>query len=155
MVYRDLREFLAQLEQDGELRRVMQPVSPHLEMTALCDRVLRVAGPALLFERPTGHVMPVLGNLFGTPGRIMRAMGLREPGEVRALGELLAALKEPVPPSGFKDMMGMGVMLKTCGRWRRGRCSVRRASNRCGRAPMSTSPACRCSIAGHWTSRLC
>ncbi|MBP6504007.1 MAG: 4-hydroxy-3-polyprenylbenzoate decarboxylase [Rhodoferax sp.] len=113
MVYRDLREFLAQLEQDGELRRVMQPVSPHLEMTALCDRVLRVAGPALLFERPTGHVMPVLGNLFGTPGRIMRAMGLREPGEVRALGELLAALKEPVPPSGFKDMMGMGDMLKT------------------------------------------
>ena len=44
-----------------------QPVSPHLEMTALCDRVLRAGGPALLFEQPTGHSMPVLGNLFGTP----------------------------------------------------------------------------------------
>ena len=113
MVYRDLREFLAQLEQDGELRRIADPVSPHLEMTALCDRVLRVAGPALLFEQPTGHVMPVLGNLFGTPARVMRAMGLRERGEVRALGEMLASLKEPSAPSGFKDMMGMGGMLKT------------------------------------------
>ena len=113
MVYRDLREFLAQLEQDGELRRIAEPVSPHLEMTALCDRVLRAAGPALLFERPTGHAMPVLGNLFGTPARVMRAMGLREPAELRALGELLASLKEPSAPNGFKDMMGMGGMLKT------------------------------------------
>lgn len=42
MVYRDLREFLTQLEQGGELRRITEPVSPQLEMTALCDRVLRV-----------------------------------------------------------------------------------------------------------------
>ncbi len=125
MVYRDLREFLAQLEQDGELRRIADPVSPHLEMTALCDRVLRVAGPALLFEQPTGHVMPVLGNLFGTPARVMRAMGLRERGEVRALGEMLAALKEPSAPSGFKDMMGMGGMLKTL--WQMAPCQVRGA----------------------------
>ena len=125
MVYRDLREFLAQLEQDGELRRIADPVSPHLEMTALCDRVLRVAGPALLFEQPTGHVMPVLGNLFGTPARVMRAMGLRERGEVRALGEMLASLKEPSAPSGFKDMMGMGGMLKTL--WQMAPCQVRGA----------------------------
>ena len=64
MSYRDLRDFIAQLEQAGELRRVTAPVSPHLEMTALCDRVLRAGGPALLFEQPTGHSMPVLGNLF-------------------------------------------------------------------------------------------
>ncbi len=113
MVYRDLREFLAQLEQEGELRRITDPVSPHLEMTALCDRVLRVAGPALLFEQPTGHAMPVLGNLFGTPARVMRAMGLRERSELRALGEMLAALKEPSAPSGLKEMMGMSSLLKT------------------------------------------
>ncbi|MCP5263995.1 MAG: 4-hydroxy-3-polyprenylbenzoate decarboxylase [Rhodoferax sp.] len=113
MVYRDLREFLDQLEQDGELRRIATPVSPHLEMTALCDRVLRKAGPALLFEQPSGHGMPVLGNLFGTPARVMRAMGLREAGGLRALGEMLAALKEPQAPGGFKDMVGMGGMLKT------------------------------------------
>ena len=67
MPYQDLRDFIHQLEQAGELRRVKQPVSPHLEMTALCDRVLRAGGPALLFEQPTGHSMPVLANLFGTP----------------------------------------------------------------------------------------
>src|SRR5215470_1814176 len=53
LTYRDLREFMGQLEQGGELKRVALPVSPHLEMTAVCDRVLRAGGPALLFERPT------------------------------------------------------------------------------------------------------
>ena len=77
MTYRDLRDFMAQLEQTHELRRISEPVSPHLEMTALCDRVLRAGGPALLFERPTGHSMPVLGNLFGTTGRVARAIPMR------------------------------------------------------------------------------
>ena len=111
--YRDLREFMAQLEQAGELRRVGGAVSPHLEMTALCDRVLRAGGPALLFENPTGHSMPVLGNLFGTPQRVARAMGVQTLQELRPFGELLAALKEPSPPSGFKEMLGMGSLLKT------------------------------------------
>ena len=65
MAYRDLRDFIEQLEKMGELKRVSAAVSPHLEMTALCDRSLRAAGPALLFENPTGHRTPVLGNLFG------------------------------------------------------------------------------------------
>ena len=72
MAYRDLRDFIAQLEQLGELKRVSASVSPHLEMTALCDRALRANGPALLFEQPTGHGMPVLGNLFGTTARVNR-----------------------------------------------------------------------------------
>ena len=70
MKYRDLRDFVQGLEQQGELCRVTQPVSPHLEMTALADRVLRSEGPALFFERPTGHTAPVLANLFGTPERV-------------------------------------------------------------------------------------
>ena len=111
--YRDLREFMAQLEQAGELRRVSAAVSPHLEMTAVCDRVLRAGGPALLFENPTGHSMPVLGNLFGTPARVARAMGVEALQDLRPFGELLAALKEPTPPSGFKEMLGMGSLLKT------------------------------------------
>ena len=69
MPHRDLRDFLSQLESTGELRRIAEAVSPHLEMTAFSDRVLRVGGPALLFENPTGHAMPVLTNLFGTPWR--------------------------------------------------------------------------------------
>ncbi|MDG5977650.1 3-octaprenyl-4hydroxybenzoate decarboxylase [Hydrogenophaga taeniospiralis CCUG 15921] len=113
MTYRDLRDFMAQLEQAGELRRINEPVSPHLEMTALCDRVLRAGGPALLFERPTGHSMPVLGNLFGTTGRVARAMGVGSLGELRQFGEVLAALKEPQAPGGLKDMVALSGLVKT------------------------------------------
>ncbi|HSW27563.1 MAG TPA: UbiD family decarboxylase, partial [Burkholderiaceae bacterium] len=112
MTYRDLRDFMAQLEQTGELRRINEPVSPYLEMTALCDRVLRAGGPALLFERPTGHSMPVLGNLFGTTARVARAMGVGSLGELRQFGEVLAALKEPQAPGGLKDMVALGGLLK-------------------------------------------
>ena len=96
---RDLRDFLARLEAAGELRRITEPVSPQLEMTALSDRVLRAGGPALLFERPTGHAVPVLTNLFGTPGRVARALGVAGLAEMRAFGEVLAQLKEPAPPA--------------------------------------------------------
>ena len=113
MHYHDLRDFIQQLEQRGELRRVREPVSPHLEMTALCDRVLRAGGPAILFENPTGHRMPVLGNLFGTPERVARAMGVESITGLRPFGELLASLKEPEAPKGFKEMVGMGGLLKT------------------------------------------
>ena len=100
MAYRDLRDFMAQLEATGDLRRVGESVSPHLEMTALSDRVLRAGGPALLFEQPTGHHMPVLTNLFGTTARVARAMGVADLRGVRTLGELLATLKEPEPAPG-------------------------------------------------------
>ena len=93
MTYKDLRDFIAQLESAGELRRISEPVSPHLEMTALCDRVLRAGGPALLFEHPTGHTLPVLANLFGTTARVARAMGVADVGDLRRFGEVLARLK--------------------------------------------------------------
>ena len=69
MKYGDLRSFLAALEARGELKRVNEPIDPCLEITEVCDRTLRAAGPALLFERPKGHDVPVLANLFGTPRR--------------------------------------------------------------------------------------
>jgi len=75
MKYKDLRDFIAQLERDGELRRITAEVDPYLEMTEICDRTLKRGGPALLFENPKGYDMPVLGNLFGTPERVARAMG--------------------------------------------------------------------------------
>ena len=113
MAYRDLRDFIAQLEQLGELKRVALPVSPHLEMTALCDRTLRAGGPALLFENPTGHSMPVLGNLFGTTRRVALGMGVSDVSELRQFGLVLAMLKEPEAPKGFKDLLGLGSMVKT------------------------------------------
>ena len=103
MKYRDLRDFAAQLERMGELRRVAEPVSPALEMTALADRVLRASGPALWFEQAAGHNVPVLANLFGTPRRVALGMGANEVSELREIGALLARLKEPEPPHGLKD----------------------------------------------------
>ncbi len=99
----DLRDFLALLEQKGELRRIKTAVSPKLEMTEICDRTLRKGGPALLFENPTGFDIPVLANLFGTPERVALGMGQSSVAALREVGELLAFLKEPDPPKGFKD----------------------------------------------------
>ncbi|WVH08756.1 MAG: 3-polyprenyl-4-hydroxybenzoate carboxy-lyase [Fluviibacter phosphoraccumulans EoVTN8] len=109
MNYHDLRGFIAQLEQMGELKRITVPVSPHLEMTEICDRVLRAGGPAILFENPTGFNTPVLGNLFGTVRRVALGMGQDVATEAEALaklrevGKVLSVLKEPEPPKGFKD----------------------------------------------------
>jgi 4-hydroxy-3-polyprenylbenzoate decarboxylase len=110
--YSDLREFLSQLESRGELKRIAAPVSPRLEMTEICDRVLRAGGPALLFERPAGHDIPVLGNLFGTVGRVAAAMGAQDAQGLRAMGELLAKLKEPEPPGGLKDLVAQFPVLR-------------------------------------------
>ena len=112
MKYSDLRDFISQLQLIGELKHVSVPVSPYLEMTEVCDRTLRAAGPALLFDRPTGHVIPVLGNLFGTPRRVALGMGAENVTELRRIGQLLAALKEPEPPKGVKDLIGLGSLVK-------------------------------------------
>lgn len=105
MKYKDLRDFINQLEAMGELKRISQPVDPYLEMTEIADRTLRSGGPALLFENPKGATMPVLANLFGTPKRVALGMGQDSVTALREVGELLAALKEPEPPKGFKDMV--------------------------------------------------
>ena len=103
MKYRDLRDFIDQLESQGELKRIIQEVDPVLEMTEICDRTLKAGGPALLFENPKGHETPVLANLFGTPKRVAMGMGKDDVSALREIGELLAFLKEPDPPKGLRD----------------------------------------------------
>jgi len=100
----DLREFIALLEERGELVRIKQEVDPNLEMTEISDRTLRAKGPALLFENPKGYDIPVLCNLFGTPDRVALGMGQENVGALRDVGELLAFLKEPEPPKGLLDL---------------------------------------------------
>ena len=121
MKYDDLRDFIAHLEQLGELKRISVEVDPRLEMTEICDRVLRAGGPALLFERPRGYAMPVLANLFGTPGRVALAAASGSQGDepmpdwrqtLREVGKLLAYLKEPEPPKGIKDAWSKLPVLK-------------------------------------------
>ena len=104
MAYSDLRDFIGQLERIGELKRVRAEVSPRLEITEVCDRVLRAGGPAILFERPSGHSIPVLGNLFGSVRRVALAMGVEGTAALREIGKVLAALREPDPPKGLKDV---------------------------------------------------
>ena len=103
MKYKDLRDFISNLEQMGELKRISLEVDPVLEMTEICDRVLRAGGPALLFENPKGSDIPVLANLFGTPKRVALGMGEESVEALRDVGRLLAFLKEPEPPKSMKD----------------------------------------------------
>jgi len=112
MKYKDLRDFLTQLEARGELKRVAVEVDPRLEITEICDRVLKAEGPALLFEKPKGHAMPVLGNLFGTVKRVALGMGEESAGALRDIGKLLAALKSPEPPRSLKDAWDKIPLLK-------------------------------------------
>ncbi len=105
MKYKDLRDFIAKLEAEGELKRVRAEVDPRLEMTEICDRTLRAGGPALIFENPKGFDTPVLANLFGTPRRVALGMGEESVEALREVGRLLAFLKEPDPPRGMKEAM--------------------------------------------------
>ncbi len=112
MIYRDLRDFIAQLEARGALKRIAVEVDPRLEMTEIADRVLRAGGPALLFEKPKGYSIPVLANLFGTVERVALGMGEEDPARLREVGKLLAYLKEPEPPKGLRDAWDKWPVLK-------------------------------------------
>ena len=111
MTCTDLRDFIALLEREGELSRVRVEVDPHLEVTEISDRTLRRGGPALLFEKPKGSTIPLLTNLFGNTRRIALGMGLETAADeqaalsaLRDVGQLLAFLKEPTPPKGWKAL---------------------------------------------------
>lgn len=123
MAYKSLRDFIALLEAEGELKRVSRPVSTHLEMTEIQTRLLKTGGPAVLFENPVHEdgrpsEMPALANLFGTVGRVARAVTLggaprKTASDLREVGELLAFLRQPEPPRGLKDALGMLPLAKT------------------------------------------
>ena len=117
MTYSNLRDFIDRLERDDRLRRVRAPVSTALEITEIQTRLLAEGGPAVLFENPVGpdgrtFDMPVLANLFGSVERVAWGMD-REPSELRELGEQLAFLRQPEPPGGFREALGMMPLLKT------------------------------------------
>lgn len=105
MSFKDLRDFLDHLDKHDQLKRITHPIDPHYEMTEISDRTLRAGGPALLFENPIGSEIPVLTNLFGTPERVAMGMGREQVQDLREVGKLLAYLKEPEPPRGFKDAL--------------------------------------------------
>lgn len=105
MPYQDLREFVKNLESKGDLKRIDYPVDPYLEITEISDRVLKARGPALWFSSPKNAQMPVLANLFGTVERVAYAIDKSNLADLKAVGELLALLREPKPPQGFKEAL--------------------------------------------------
>jgi 4-hydroxy-3-polyprenylbenzoate decarboxylase len=101
----DLRQFSDSLLSTGQLIPVPQSVSTHLQVTALCHRSLVNNGPALLFENPEGHNMPVLGNLFGHQQRVLAALELETPGDLRDLGKEFAFLRNPRLPDNARSAL--------------------------------------------------
>lgn len=123
MSYPDLRNFLEMLEKEELLKRVTHPVNTQLEMTEIQRRLLKEEGVAVLFEKPImedGSIsdIPVLVNLFGTVERVAR--GITAGGktrltafDLREVGEMLAFLRQPTPPSGFKAALDMIPLAKS------------------------------------------
>ena len=153
MAYESLRDFIARLESAGRLVRVRAPVSPRLEITEIHTRLLAERGPAVLFENVEGSAMPVLTNLFGTVERVAWGMN-REPHQLRELGELLAFLKQPEPPGGWREAVEMVPLLRAALAMKPQAPSRARPVRRsCCAAPTSTSAACRSRPAGRASPR--
>ncbi|WP_417493395.1 UbiD family decarboxylase [Maricaulis sp.] len=123
MACKSLRDFIDQLEADGDLVRITTQVSTDLEITEIHKRTLHAGGPALLFENVVNEQgvkseMPVLVNLFGTVRRVAQAVTLggkprSTAGELREVGELLAFLRQPEPPRDFKGAIELLPLAKT------------------------------------------
>jgi len=107
--FRDLPAFIEHLQLVGEVARIVEPVSTFLDATEIHRRVIASHGPVLWFERPVAadgraSAIPLVVNLFGTVDRVAAGLGTT-PGDLRALGEMLAALRHPIPPRGLRDAL--------------------------------------------------
>ncbi|MGI8761668.1 MAG: menaquinone biosynthesis decarboxylase, partial [Jatrophihabitantaceae bacterium] len=112
MAFSDLQDLLRALERDGDLARVSAPVDPHLEVNGIVQRVVRAGGPALLFENPTRGRMPLAMNVFGTPRRMARALGVDDLDEIGArIGDLLKP-ELPRGVGGMRDALGRAAQLR-------------------------------------------
>ena len=104
MKYKDLREFISFLESKGELRRIKTPVSCELEISEICDRVVKSGGPALLFENVEGYDIPVLINMYGTEQRMAWALGVERIDDlVDRILQLMGMMKGP--PEGITEKL--------------------------------------------------
>lgn len=113
MAYDNLAEFVQVLEREGELKRISHPVKAELEITEIADRVMKAAGPALLFENVVGKTIPVLINAFGSARRMALALGVKDIEEIAAD---IAKLIQTRPPKSFKDKLQLlGELVKLAG----------------------------------------
>ncbi|HJP18954.1 MAG TPA: menaquinone biosynthesis decarboxylase [Nitrospinota bacterium] len=104
--YKSLHEFIARLEEEGELIRIKEEVSPILEITEITDRVSKSpdGGKALLFENVKDHSMPVLINAFGSKKRMAMALGVNN---IELIASEIKKLIETKPPQKFSEKIGL------------------------------------------------
>jgi 4-hydroxy-3-polyprenylbenzoate decarboxylase len=102
MPYNSLSDFVQVLERERELKRISHPVNAALEITEIADRVMKSAGPALLFENVIGKKIPLLINAFGSAKRMALALGVSNIEEIAAD---IAKLIQTKPPRAFKDKL--------------------------------------------------
>ncbi len=100
MKFADLREFIAFLEERGELRRITAEVTWDLEIAEIADRLVKKGGPALLFENVAGYDMPVLINIFASHKRMAWALGVERVDDIVERVHGLLDLMQG-PPSGI------------------------------------------------------
>ncbi len=115
MSFNSLRDFIKFLEKKGDLVTVKKPVSTNLEITEIQQRLIKEEGEAVLFEniehQGKKNNIKVLANLFGTRERIAWGLGSK-PEDLHKIGEMIAFLRQPEPPSGWKDTLAMAPLLK-------------------------------------------
>src|SRR5215831_4891899 len=109
-MYRDLSDFLNDLEKRKLLARVSDAVSPDLEIAAVTDRACKApgGGPALLFEKPAGFDMPVASNVFGSVERMCLALGVKQ---LDDLAHEIDELMTPPQPKGMLDALKLAPMV--------------------------------------------
>jgi 4-hydroxy-3-polyprenylbenzoate decarboxylase len=108
MAYSDFQQFLRRLEEEGELRRISEPLDPHLEITEVADRVMKAGGPALLIEKPKGHTIPVAINTMGSKRRMSLALGVDD---YEVFAGRIRDLLKPDVPGGLLDKLKTGSKL--------------------------------------------
>lgn len=132
MAFKDLQQFIAELEKRDQLRRVSAEVDPVLEITEIADRVMKSPSPeglggapqtdlvhggkggrGLLFERVRGSSMPLAINLFGSYARIKLALGCDS---LDALATRVQQLVKPeVPTTLLAKMKKLPDLVKLAG----------------------------------------
>jgi len=104
MPYRDLRDFIQALDKAGELKRIPFEVDPDLEITEFADRAVKSGGPALLFEKPRGHSVPVLINAFASMRKMEIAL---EVDSVETVARRISEYLEMRMPEGLIGKLKM------------------------------------------------
>jgi 4-hydroxy-3-polyprenylbenzoate decarboxylase len=109
MAYKNLQEFIQDLERAGDLKRISAEVDPYLEITEIADRVSKAHGPALLFEKVKGSRFPLLINAFGSFGRMEKVLHC---GALDDIALRIESLVKMQPPEGLIDKVRMLLTLK-------------------------------------------